>query len=86
MKREPLYDYLRRRLGETVGMHSRIAKESGVPQATVSRIYCGHGMPRLDKADKLLDWFEKYDRSAARAARRRVGRDTDAAAPSVSNA
>ena len=80
MKREPLYDYLRRRLGETVGMHSRIAKEAGVPQATVSRIYCGHGMPRLDKADKLLAWFEKYDRSAARVARRRVGRDTDAAA------
>ena len=81
MKREPLYDYLRRRLGETVGMHNRIAKESGVPQATVSRIYCGHGMPRLDKADKLLAWFERQDRLAARAARRRVGRDTDAAAP-----
>ena len=45
MKREPLYDYLRRRLGETIGLHNSIAKEAGVPQATVSRIYCGHGMP-----------------------------------------
>lgn len=81
MKREPLYDYLRRRLGETAGMHNRIARESGVPQATVSRIYCGHGMPRLDTADRLLAWFEEQDRLAARVARRRVGRDTDAAAP-----
>lgn len=81
MKREPLYDYLRRRLGETVGMHSRIAKESGVPQATVSRIFRGQAMPRLDNADALLAWYEKYDRSAARVARRRVGRETDAAAP-----
>lgn len=81
MKREPLYDYLRRRLGETIGMHSRIAKESGVPQATVSRIFRGQAMPRLDNADALLAWYEKYDRSAAHVARRRVGRDTDAAAP-----
>lgn len=83
MKREPLYDYLRRRLGETIGMHSRIAREAGVPQATVSRIFRGQAMPRLDNADALLAWYEKYDhdRSVARVARRRVGRDADATAP-----
>jgi predicted transcriptional regulator len=62
MNKEPIYDYLRRRLSELAGQHNRIAKESGVPQATVSRIHAGQCSPRLDTVQPLLDWFEKHDK------------------------
>ena len=84
MKHEKIYDYIRRKLAERVGQHNRIAREAGIPQNTVSRIHLGKCIPRLDNAQKLLDYFEREERSgrksAARVARRRVGRDTDAAA------
>ena len=62
MKKEPIKTYLRRRLSELAGYHNRIAKESGVPQATVSRIHAGLCSPRLDTAQPLLDWLEKHDK------------------------
>jgi predicted transcriptional regulator len=65
MKKEPIYTYLRRRLSELAGQHNRIAKESGVPQATVSRIHAGLCSPRLDTVQPLLDWFEKHDKRAS---------------------
>lgn len=74
MTREKLYDYIRRKLAERVGQHNRIAREAGIPQNTVSRIHLGRCIPRLDNAQKLLDYFEREERSgrksAARAARR----------------
>lgn len=62
MKKEPIHDYLRRRLSELEGHHSRIAKEAGVSQATVSRIHTGLCSPRLDAAQLLLNWFAKHDK------------------------
>jgi predicted transcriptional regulator len=61
MKRENDLEYLRRRLAETVGMHSQIAEAAGVPQSTVSRIHHGD-MPRLDTAMRLLDLLRKMER------------------------
>lgn len=65
MKKEPIYDHIRRRLSELAGQHNRIAKESGVPQATVSRIHTGQCSPRLDTVQALLDWFEKHDKRSS---------------------
>lgn len=83
MKQENDYQYLRRRLAETVGMHHQIAEESGVPQTTVSRIHLG-AMPRLDTAMKLRDYLRKLERRTSAVARagagRRVGRPRNAAA------
>ena len=62
MQKEPIAIYLRRRLQELAGHHNRIAKESGVPQATVSRIHAGLCSPRLDTVQPLLDWFAKHDK------------------------
>lgn len=65
-KKEPIIDYLRRRLAGSIGMHNTIAKESGVPQSTVNRIYLGEGSPRIDSVQPLLDWFEAFDLKQAR--------------------
>ena len=73
MKRENELEYLRRRLDETVGMHSLIAKHSGVPQMTVSRIYNGAD-PRLSTAVKLLSYLRKLERSRSTVAQRHVVR------------
>jgi transcriptional regulator with XRE-family HTH domain len=73
--KEPRHLYLRRRLAETTGLHLQISRETGVAQSTVSRIFRGN-VPRLDTADKLLDWFERFDRSSIRKdlVRRRAAR------------
>jgi predicted transcriptional regulator len=73
MKRENELEYLRRRLDETVGMHSLIAKASGVPQMTVSRIYNGAD-PRLSTAVKLLGYLRKLERSRSVVAQRHIVR------------
>lgn len=83
---ETIYERLRRLLQEHQGHHNRIAKESGVSQATVSRIHLGLAVPTLHTAQPLLDWFERNERSAVRGtdARRRVQArraDGPAAAP-----
>lgn len=69
MRREPIADYLRRRLAEQEGNHSRIADETGVSQSTVSRIYLGVCDPTLKTVQPLLDWFHGQDQ--LRAGRRR---------------
>jgi predicted transcriptional regulator len=66
MKHETIREYIERRLDETVGQHSRIAKESGVPQSTVSRVYRREAKPELDNAQALIDWFAAYDRQMRR--------------------
>lgn len=82
MKKEPISDYLRRRLSELKGDHNRIARETGIPQATVSRIYLGQVSPRLNTVQPLLDWLDKHDRLAGRVphARRRVRAAADGSA------
>lgn len=80
MRYETDYDYLRRRLAETVGQHNQIAQLTGVPQATVSRIHLG-AMPRLNNAQKLLAYFRQLDRKGKSAVRRAsAGRHVQAAA------
>lgn len=68
MKNETTTQYLSRRLNETVGMHNRIALESGIPQTTVSRIYRGESSPTIKTVEPLLAWFKKYDIKQAKAA------------------
>ncbi len=66
MKKEPIYDYLRRRLSELKGHHVRIARETGVPQTTVSRINQGLCSPTLASVQPLLDWFDRHDKGPAK--------------------
>jgi len=66
MKREKTYDELLRRLDDAVGLHQRIAKETGVAQATVSRIFLRKSIPRVNHADAILEWFDAHDRKERR--------------------
>lgn len=61
MKTETLSQSLRRRLGDYVGHHARIARETGVPQTTISRIYCGTSSPTARNMDPLLQWLDAQD-------------------------
>lgn len=61
MKKEPIHDYVRRRLREFVGHHIRIARETGVPQSSISRIHQGASSPTLASVQPLIDWFDKQD-------------------------
>jgi predicted transcriptional regulator len=87
MKHTPIQDQLRTALSAHVGEHNRIARETGVPQATVSRIHLGKVSPRLSTAQPLLDWFAKNSsgrrKSAPRLANasRRVDAGASAPAP-----
>jgi len=65
MKTEHELAYLRRRLGETVGLHHIIAERTGVPQTTVSRIHRGAD-PRMSTAVKLLAYLRKIERNGSR--------------------
>ena len=56
------YDRVRLLLKQHVGMHNQIAKETGVPQSTVSRLHIGGINPRVSTVDKLLDWFDARGR------------------------
>lgn len=73
-KRKPktLHDYLMTRMTELQGQHAEMARETGIAQATVSRIFHG-AMPRLDTAEKLLGWISTRDaREARKSARKRA--------------
>lgn len=67
MRKETVHQYLLRRLDACVGIHSQIAIETGVSQATMSRIYLRKCSPRLDSVDPILSWFEKHDLDAVKA-------------------
>ena len=64
MKNEPVHDYLKRRLSEMPRMHHRIAKEAGIPQSSLSRVYTGKASPMLSTAQKLIDWLHEHDKKA----------------------
>ncbi|PUE09015.1 hypothetical protein B9Z51_08780 [Limnohabitans sp. T6-5] len=81
-KPESLTTTLRRRLSEVDGLHNTIARETGVSQATISRIHTGGCSPTLATAERIFGWFERYDKSARRLKAggviRRVGRPATA--------
>jgi len=74
MAKETIHQYLLRRLDACKGIHSQIASESGVSQATMSRIFRRKVSPRLDAVDPILAWFEKHDKTTRKASATRVGR------------
>lgn len=74
MKTESIHDYLLRRLEELQGHHSRMAAETGVGQATVSRIHLRQSVPRLNTAQALLDWIAAHDRAVRTPRARRSAR------------
>jgi transcriptional regulator with XRE-family HTH domain len=91
MKKETVSKYLLRRLDTTQVPHCKIASESGIAQATISRISLRKSSPRLDIAEKLLAWFERHDKAAIKksasvipksAGRQKVSRSS-AAAPAL---
>lgn len=65
MKKSTLdpYDQLLAHLADSVGMHHRIARETGVAQATVSRIHLRRAIPSITNAQKLLNWFAENPKS-----------------------
>ncbi len=65
MPKETLHQYLLRRLDDLKGHHNRIAIETGVGQATVSRIYLRKVVPRLNTSQLILDWIERHDQAVA---------------------
>lgn len=73
---EPLLTELLRLLDEATGLHSRLAKETGVPQTVVSRTYQRKGEPRLTSADSMLTWLRdnrsRFDELRLEHALRRV--------------
>lgn len=64
MASETIHEYLLRRLDFAAGQHSTIAREAGIGQATISRIYRRECVPRLDAAQRLIDWFAASDRAS----------------------
>ena len=76
MKSETYTERLRRLLNGSTGQHAQIAKDTGVAQATVSRINAGLCSPRLDTVEKLLGWFKHQDKKAARRSRRKPAATT----------
>lgn len=74
MAKETIHQYLLRRLDACVGIHSQIALEAGVSQATMSRIFRRKCSPRLDAVDPILAWFEKHDKAAKKPSAFRISR------------
>jgi DNA transposition AAA+ family ATPase len=66
MAKESITQNLLRRLDGAVGQHTLIAKECGIGQATISRIYQRKASPRLEIADKILAWFDRQDQALKR--------------------
>jgi len=59
MKKESISQKLLRLLDVSAGKHSQIAKEAGISQATISRIYLRKVSPSLRIAEALMSWFEE---------------------------
>lgn len=78
MKTETYTERLRRLLNGSEGMHTQIARDTGVAQATVSRIHSGACSPRLDTVEKLLAWFKAEEKRMARRSRRKTVEKTTA--------
>lgn len=58
MQQETIHQKLLRLLRDCDVPLYQVAKESGIAQATISRIFRGECIPRIDTAEALLNWFE----------------------------
>lgn len=58
MAKELFSQKLLRLLDASTGKHGQIAKEAGISQATISRIYLRKVSPSLRNAEALMSWFE----------------------------
>jgi transcriptional regulator with XRE-family HTH domain len=58
MQKESISQTLLTLLDGSAGKHSLIAKEAGISQATVSRIYLRKVSPSLRITEKLIAWFD----------------------------
>lgn len=58
MKTETITQKLLRRLDESAGKHCKIAREVGIGQATISRIYQRKVSPSLRNVEALIAWFD----------------------------
>jgi DNA-binding phage protein len=56
-KHTSILDELHFLLDEAIGLHSRMAREAGVPQTVVSRTYLRAGEPRITTAERMLVWL-----------------------------
>lgn len=69
---ETLVQKLQRRLKGVEAQQAQIAQETGLAQATISRIASGKCSPRLDTAEALLSWLDAQEKRAKRAKRRKA--------------
>jgi transcriptional regulator with XRE-family HTH domain len=58
MQKQSISQSLLALLDASAGKHSLIAKQTGISQATVSRIYLRKVSPSLRIAERLMAWFE----------------------------
>jgi hypothetical protein len=59
---EPMFSFIKRKLGETKGRWPDVAKGSGVPVSTVRKI--GQGQvtdPGVNTAQALADYFHRHN-------------------------
>ena len=67
MKHESTYEQLLRLLDAAKGLHARMAKETGVSQAAVSRTFRRESVPSVVDADLMIAWLKRPgERPAAR--------------------
>jgi predicted transcriptional regulator len=83
MKKPTIFEQVRAQLALYEGQHNRIAKETGVPQSSISRLHQGDCTPRLSTVQPLLDWFDaqakpKKRQAQAAGKKLRAGRITTA--------
>lgn len=65
---EPMLDYVRRRLDESVGLRGRISQDTGVPYFTLAKIAQGRTKnPRAHTVQALHDYFRKHEPKLKRA-------------------
>jgi len=68
MKTETITQKLLRRLDESAGKHCKIAREVGIGQATISRIYQRKVSPSLRNVEALIAWFDADEAKSAQSA------------------
>ena len=66
MKQKSMHEYLSKRLSEMTGMQSQIARDTGIAQASISRIARRAQIPSVVYAEKLNDWLKRYDKQAVK--------------------
>ena len=65
MKHKPMHIYLHERLREMTGKQSQISRDTGIGQASISRIARGEQIPSVVFAEKLNAWLKRHDKQEA---------------------